>query len=154
MKKIIILLVAAYVGMVAFQFYEKDQLNKKWTDERWRYFKQVIIGSPFNEIRLDQIPRWNGDIKIGVEGNPTKQDLNTLKQIVSQIKGLIAPKKIVISNNNPNLTITFQDKTIGRIGPKKLLQSTPFTRKFTISNHICVLRMKYQAYILDFARLV
>jgi two-component system, LytTR family, sensor kinase len=111
MKKVIALLVAVYIGLVAFQVYQKNEVNKKWSDERWRFFERVIIGNNLNELYSEQVLRWRNDIKIRVEGNPTSEDMKALENVMVQMNELIAPEKISLSQNNSNLSIYFQGKS-------------------------------------------
>ena len=59
MKKILILLVAAYLGLVATGLYKKKQFNKKWNDEKWHYFREVVLGNNLNEIFIGNIHSSN-----------------------------------------------------------------------------------------------
>jgi hypothetical protein len=70
MKKIIILLIAAYIGLFAWEIYRKTEYNKYRGDQNWQYFKKVIFARDIDKSPLSltyNLLRWASDIKIKTE---------------------------------------------------------------------------------------
>lgn len=115
MKKIVIALIAAYIGFFAIQIYQKNEFNKKQGDEKWQYFKKVIFDKDIDKMAInpnDSLLRWDSDIYLKIDGHPSIEDVKSIKAIVSQLNILIAPKKIQFTNESSQaLTLTFLNKS-------------------------------------------
>jgi sensor histidine kinase YesM len=130
MKKIIIVLIAAYIGFFAFQIYRKVEYKNNRADQRWQYFKQVIFDQDIDRMPITQnnITQWNTDIKIKIEGHPTEEDLKTVKATITQLNTLIAPKRILFADfsSKPDMYIMFNDRS--EIGPINTWPKNVFSR--------------------------
>ena len=106
MKKIIVLLVAAYIGVLAFEYHQKAQTIKVWNDERWQYCLKVLYNNDFKKPSDTFLFRWKDDLRILIYGNPTNEDKKTLERAISQFNQLIFPRKITIDQETFGKEIT------------------------------------------------
>ena len=114
MKKIVVLLIAAYFGIFAFQVYQRVQYDQKRSDQKWQYFKKVIFGKDIDILPTnpnDSILRWEKDIKVKIDGHPSAEDIKTINESVSQLGTLIAPKKIEFTEYDGDIRITFLENS-------------------------------------------
>jgi hypothetical protein len=51
--------------------------------------------------------KWIDDVRIQVFGDPTRRDLAVLDNVIEDINGLIAPRKLILVESDPNLEIHF-----------------------------------------------
>jgi signal transduction histidine kinase len=96
MKKLLISLVAAYIGCLGYLYYQKVQTEKIWKDERWRYLLKVVYNSDFKNIKDSYHPKWNRYLTIDVIGEANQQDIVTIEKTAQQISDLIAPLNISV----------------------------------------------------------
>lgn len=75
------------------------------TNPTHQYFLEISLGSEFGN-RQARIKKWRQDIHIQVKGQPTQTDLQTLKQVINELDGLITPE-IKPANNDTNMEIYF-----------------------------------------------
>lgn len=130
MKKILILLIAAYVGVLAYEYYRKKQTVKIWNDPKWQYCLKVLYNSTFREPTDTFRYKWNDDFRIFIFGTPTKEDKKILEKTIAQFNDLIFPRKITLcseldvigSKINPNIDICY--KTKNKYCPCSLMHDT------------------------------
>lgn len=75
------------------------------TNPTHQYFLEISLGSEFGN-RQARIKKWRQDICIRVNGQPTKIDLQTLRQVTEELNGLITPD-IKLSCDDSNVDIYF-----------------------------------------------
>ena len=75
------------------------------TNPTHQYFLEISLGSEFGN-RQARIKKWRQDIHIQVKGQPTQTDLQTLRQVIEELDGLISPE-IKITDNDANVDIHF-----------------------------------------------
>ncbi len=85
---------------------EGERINSFYTNEDIAYLLDVTLWRDTlftNPI----ITKWSDSIRIGVRGNPTEQDLATLKTVVEELNGLAREIGIVITEGRPNVEVYF-----------------------------------------------
>lgn len=72
------------------------------------YFLQIAMGSEWGSSG-GVVRKWNGPVRIGVQGNPTRQDEQTLNAVISELNRLIEDDRVTLTldNQNPNVVIRF-----------------------------------------------
>jgi len=78
---------------------------------------EVALNYP--SIDTAHIVKWNTDIHIAVHGEPSPTDLENLRQLTDQLNLLIAPIRISLDENEPNMHIFF-------VSPQKFQESEPY----------------------------
>lgn len=103
MKKIVIVLIVAYLGIFAFRAYQRLGYNQNRSDQQWQYFKKVIFGKDIDVLPISSSIniRLNKGIIVDIEGHPTEDDLKTIKATASQLNKLIIPKRILFTDPIP-----------------------------------------------------
>ena len=84
---------------------KSDQKSSQVTN----YFLEVALGAEFSQSSsAPRIRKWQGDVRIQPMGNPTEQDLNTLRSVVRELNELTDREiRLTIVNQTPNVTIHF-----------------------------------------------
>ena len=59
-----------------------------YTTEEIEYFLRIALGSEF-AYSADRIRKWASDVRIGVWGEPTAEDILTLSSVVGEINAII-----------------------------------------------------------------
>lgn len=76
------------------------------TDAQLQYFLEIALGSELgggNSIR-----RWDEDLRILVRGNPTQQDLATLRTVADELNALLEGRlQLEFVERNPNVEMFF-----------------------------------------------
>ena len=57
------------------------------------------------------VHKWTEDLRIAVYGDPTRRDLAALDNVIQDINELIAPLRLTLVENDPNLEIHFAPET-------------------------------------------
>lgn len=70
------------------------------------YFLEIAMGAEFNNS-AEVVRKWESDIRIRVNGNPTAADLQTLRSIVDEINGMNLTIRMQIVDQNPNVEMYF-----------------------------------------------
>lgn len=70
------------------------------------YFLEVAMGAEFNS-GAEIVRKWESDLRIRVNGNPTAADLQTLRSIVDEINGMNLSIRMQIVDQNPNVEMYF-----------------------------------------------
>jgi len=81
-----------------------------FTQEEIDYFTEIALGAKFGD-EASVIKKWTENIRIKVAGEPTKEDLQTINNIVSNLNELITGIKIKLVDKNENLTIAFSPES-------------------------------------------
>lgn len=74
------------------------------------YFTEIALGAEFGD-EVPVIKKWEDNIRIKIDGEPTEADLQTLINIVDDLNQLINNVKIKIVNNKENVKITFSPES-------------------------------------------
>ena len=114
MKKIVIVLIVAYLGIFAFRAYQRIEYNQKRSDQHWQYFKKVIFGKDIDILPIshnDSLLQWDENIKLQIDGHPSNEDVNTIKKTASQLSTLILPKQIEFTDYSGNIELAFLNKS-------------------------------------------
>ena len=82
--------------------------TKEFSPEAKEYFKKVAYGNEFNSGNTS-LKKWNQDVKIYVFGDKRDYLMSELKDIVSELNGLISTINITIVSNesDANLIVLF-----------------------------------------------
>ncbi len=78
---------------------------------------EVALNYP--SIDTAHIVKWNTDIHIAVHGEPSPTDLENLRQLTDQLNLLIAPIRISLDGNEPNMHVFF-------VSPQQFQVSEPY----------------------------
>lgn len=72
------------------------------------YFLEIAMGSEWGSSG-SVVRKWTGPVRIGVQGNPTREDEQTLNAVISELNDLIEDDRVTISRDdrNPNVLIRF-----------------------------------------------
>lgn len=101
MKKLIIVLVAAYIGVLAYMYYQKVKTNRIWNDPKWEYCLKVLYNNDFSKPFFDTFhPKWKRNITVEILGKPKREDRETIEKVVKQLNELIAPVKIRVNQDS------------------------------------------------------
>jgi hypothetical protein len=77
-----------------------------------KYFNEVAYGSDeMKDPKTNKITKWDKDIKMFIDGNYTAQDLITIKNLITELNGLIGNIKITIvkDKSESNSIVYFGD---------------------------------------------
>ena len=86
-------LLTLFLFLTSFLFSQTQQ-------EIQKYFNEVAYGCEALEgLNYNKITKWNKDIKMFIDGNYTTQDLINIKNLVTELNGLIGNIKITIVKN-------------------------------------------------------
>lgn len=78
-----------------------------YTSEQINYFMEIALGSEWGSGRRS-IKKWQGDVRIRVNGSPTADDLQTLNAVINDLNSLIGDSvRVSIDNRNPNVEMHF-----------------------------------------------
>jgi len=85
-----------------------DDPTKEFSSEAKEYFNKVAYGNEFNSGNTS-LKKWNQDVKIYVVGDKRDYLMSELKDIVSELNGLISTINITIVSNesDANLIVLF-----------------------------------------------
>ena len=104
MKYIIIVFLSILVGC-------SSKIEKiQYTQEEINYFTEIALGAEFGDS-VPVIKKWNDDIRIKIEGQPTEADLFAINEIVSDLNDIVDELKIIIVTKNENIVITFSPES-------------------------------------------
>ena len=84
--------------------------TNNYSKEEIDYFTEIALGAEFGD-EISVIKKWTGDIRIKINGEPTKADLQTINSIISDLNYLISEIKIKIVDKDENLIITFSPES-------------------------------------------
>ena len=85
---------------------EAPTISLDYTEQELKYFFETALGSEFG-VSNPEIHKWTEDIRIKVNGTPTNADLDSLSQVISELKSLIRSISIDIVIQDPNIDIYF-----------------------------------------------
>lgn len=80
-------------------------LPSAYTREQIDYFMEVALGSEFGSTNTT-VKKWNGPIRIRVQGTPTADDRATLQTVIAELTQLTA-LDIQLTDRNPNIDLYF-----------------------------------------------
>ncbi len=104
MKLILFLLSLLIIGCS----FQSDSNN--FTKEEIEYFTEIVLGAEFGD-EIPVIKKWNDNIRIKINGEPTVADLQTITNIIDEFNELISGIKIKLVEKKENLTITFSPES-------------------------------------------
>jgi len=70
------------------------------------YFVEIALGAEFGDS-VPVIKKWNSDIRIKINGEPTEADMKTINDIVADLNELINGIKVKLVEKSENVNITF-----------------------------------------------
>ena len=76
------------------------------TSEELDYFLEIALGVEFGGA-TPVIRKWSKDLAIQVHGNPTRDDLNTLAQVISELNELVGGIGLELVQDSANVQIHF-----------------------------------------------
>ena len=74
------------------------------------YFIEVALGAEFGDS-VPVIKKWNNDIRIKINGEPTEADMQTINDIVNDLNELLYGIKVKIVEKNENVNIAFSPES-------------------------------------------
>lgn len=74
------------------------------------YFTEIALGAEFGD-EIPVIKKWADNIRIKVDGEPTKEDLQTVNNIIKDLNEIIIGLKIKLVERKANLKITFSPES-------------------------------------------
>ncbi len=84
--------------------------TNNFTQEEINYFSEIALGAEFGD-EIPVIKKWNQNIRIKIEGEPTSEDLEIINDIIVDLNELISGIKIKLVEKKENLTITFSPES-------------------------------------------
>lgn len=79
----------------------------RYTPEQIEYFLEVALGNEFGS-QSARIKKWQGAVRIKVNGSPTATDLDTLNQVIGEVNALVdGAIRLELDQANPNVQIYF-----------------------------------------------
>ena len=84
--------------------------TNNFTQEEIDYFLEIALGAEFGD-EIPVIKKWNKNIRIKIEGEPTIEDLEIINDIISDLNELVSCIKIKLVEKKENLTITFSPES-------------------------------------------
>jgi len=84
--------------------------TNNFTQEEINYFSEIALGAEFGD-EIPVIKKWNKNIRIKIEGEPTSEDLEIINDIIVDLNELISGIKIKLVEKKENLTITFSPES-------------------------------------------
>lgn len=86
---------------------ETGNSQPMYIDREIEYFTEIALGTEYGN-NTQAIRKWDSDIRIKINGNPSEKDLETLNQVISDINEIIGDKiNVSIVNTNQNIDINF-----------------------------------------------
>ena len=82
---------------------EVTVLQNSYTDEEIAWFTEIALEIEYGSANF--IKKWQKDVRIKVEGNPTPADLETLSQVIDELSNLIRPINIFRVDTEPAITL-------------------------------------------------
>jgi len=78
------------------------------SSEAINYFLQVAMGSEWGSSG-GVVRKWSGPVRIGVIGNPTREDEQTLNTVIAELNDLIEDDRVTVTRDdrNPNVVMRF-----------------------------------------------
>jgi len=70
------------------------------------YFFEIALGAEYGES-INRIAKWKKDIRIKIRGNPTKEDIHTLNQVIKEINEIVKNIKIEVVKRRENVKLYF-----------------------------------------------
>lgn len=93
------------------------QGNGLYTAEQIDYFLEIALGSEFGDADA-AVRKWNGSVRIRVNGMPTGEDLRSLNAVIQDINGLAPGIHLQVDDQNPNVELHFAPESqFSRIEP-------------------------------------
>ena len=85
---------------------EGERINSFYTNEEISYLLDIALWRD-TVLQEPVITKWFAPVRIGIHGNPTEQDMQTLRTVVEELNGLAREIEIGLSEEKPNLEIYF-----------------------------------------------
>ena len=84
----------------------KNLALQSYTPEEIDYFLEVAMGGEFGDS-TPKVRKWQGPVRVKVNGSPTAADVQTLQAVLQEIQGLTDGIQLQLVQDNPNLEIYF-----------------------------------------------
>jgi len=84
--------------------------TNNFTQEEIDYFSEIAFGAEFGD-EIPVIKKWNKNIRVKIEGEPTSEDLEIINNIMVDLNELISGIKIKLVEKKENLIITFSPES-------------------------------------------
>ncbi|MEM9770941.1 MAG: DUF2927 domain-containing protein [Cyanobacteria bacterium P01_D01_bin.73] len=84
--------------------------SERYSRRALAYFSEIAFGSEFSQnAPVRRVRKWTKNLRISVQGQPTRQDRRTLERIVGELNGLIDRDGIQLdfTETSPNVVILF-----------------------------------------------
>lgn len=89
---------------------EIDPTDFPFNAQELNYFDEIAFYSEISKKENKPITRWHEDIIFKVEGNTSKENLNLINEVISDINKLGLPISMKISNKNYNSLLIIGDR--------------------------------------------
>jgi hypothetical protein len=104
MKKLIVIFTVMVIGC------SNTQISNKYSKAQMDYFFEIALGAEFGDS-VPVIKKWDDDIHIKIHGEPTEDDINSIKKIVNELNDLLGVVNVRIVDENENVSITFSPES-------------------------------------------
>jgi len=86
---------------------QTENSQSRYTGKEIEYFTEIALGTEYGN-NTQAIRKWDSDIRIKINGNPSEKDIQTLNFVISDINEIIGDKiSVSIVNTNQNIDINF-----------------------------------------------
>jgi len=106
MKKKIVGFLGAWALVLVFTLFLGCASAQTRKEQIISYFFEIALGGEYGES-INRIIKWKKDIRIKIRGNPTKEDIYTLNQVIKEINELIKNIKIEVVKRRENVKLYF-----------------------------------------------
>lgn len=77
-----------------------------YTQEEIDYFTEISVGSEYGGVPY--ILKWDDDVRIKINGNPTEENMNSVNKVVNELNSILKPQlKLSIVYDNPSIEVYF-----------------------------------------------
>lgn len=106
MKKKIVGFWGAWALVLIFTLFSGCASAQTRKEQIISYFFEIAFGAEYGKS-ANRITKWKKDIRIKIRGNPTKEDIHTLNQVIKEINELIKNIKIEVVKRRENVKLYF-----------------------------------------------
>lgn len=86
---------------------QNENTFSRYTESEIEYFTEIGLGSEYGNTDA-VIRKWQTDIRIKINGEPTSRDIGALNTVISDLNPIIGDKfSISVVEENPNIEIYF-----------------------------------------------
>ncbi|QHE51089.1 DUF2927 domain-containing protein [Pontibacillus sp. HMF3514] len=84
----------------------KTKDKPKYSEQAMEYFQEIAFGSEWGDTDYP-VRKWNSNPRIKVFGNPSDEDMNALKNTISDVNGLQDHIELKLVEADPNIKVYF-----------------------------------------------